>query len=112
MIELDTRQNKIKKVEQSIFRGGKISGISFRAGFYIFVKIRNGEESWYEQTGRSFCVDMRTMEPTEYQFVFCENKKQFSQDVVKRIKESSWRSGIMRENEKFGLEEYLRVLLK
>lgn len=112
MVELDTRQNRIKKVEQSIFQGGKISGISFRAGFYIFVKIRNGEESWYEQTGRDFCVDMRTMEPTEYQFVFCGNREQFSQDVAKRIRESSWWSGMMRENEKFGLEEYLRVLLK
>lgn len=112
MIELDTKQNKIKKVEQNIFQGGKISGISFRVGFYIFVKIRFGEENWYAQTGRDFFVDMRTMEETEYKFIFCENREQFLWDVTDKIKKSSLWSSIMRENEKFGLEVLLKVLLK
>lgn len=110
MIELDTEQNQIKKVEQRIFQGGKISGIFFRAGFYIFVKIRPEEESWYAQNGRDICIDMRTMEETEYKFVLCENREQFSRDVADRIKKSSLWTNVMRENEKFGLEQFLKVL--
>lgn len=110
MIALNTKEKKIKKIGQSLFRGGKISGISFRVGAYIFFKIRIGEESWYAQTGKDFCVDMRTMEETEYGFVFCENREQFVQDIAARIRKSLLWNRVMRENEKFGLEKFLKVL--
>lgn len=110
MIGLDTKEKKIKRIEQSIFLGGKTSGIYFRKDSYVFVKIRHGEESWYAQTGRDFYVDMQTMEQTEYDFVFCENMEQFLQDVADKIKKSSLWKEIMVENKKFGLEEFLVVL--
>lgn len=108
MIALDTKEKKIKKVEQSIFLGGKISGISFLLDSYVFLKIRNEEESsWYIQTGKDFCVDIRTMEQTEYGFVFCENMGRFFTDRIKKL--SLW-NDFMEENEKLGLEGFLVVL--
>ena len=62
--------------------------------------------------GRDLAVDMRTMEQREYAFTFCENREQFSLDIMERIKKSSWWNGVMRENKKFGLEEFLKVLSK
>lgn len=112
MIALDTKEEKITKVEQDIFLGGKISGISFQAGPYIFLKIRDGEENWYAQTGRDFVVDMRTMKQIEYSFTFCENKEQFSLDTTERIKQLSLGNRAMIENKEFGLEEFLMVLSK
>ncbi len=112
MIALDTKKERIKKIEQDIFLGGKISGISFLVDSYAFLKIRTGEESWYAQMGRDLAVDMRTMEQREYAFTFCENREQFSLDIMERIKKSSWWNSVMRENKKFGLEEFLKVLSK
>ncbi len=110
MIELDMEDKKIRKVEQSVFQGGNISGIYFRADPYVFVKIRNGEESWYAQTGKDLFIDMRTMEQTEYDFVFYENKEQFLLDFAEEMKKSSFWNNVMKENEKFDLTDFLEVL--
>lgn len=112
MIKLDTEEKKIKKVEQSIFLGGKISGISFRIDSYVFLKIRMGEESWYAQTGKDLCVNMRTLEQTEYAFTFCKKREQYFRDVAYEIKKMPFWSNVMKENEKISLEEFLKVISK
>lgn len=110
MVALDTKERKIKKVEQSVFLGGKVSGIFFEIDSYAFVKIRAGEESWYSSTGRDFFIDMRTMEQTEYGFVFCENRKQFLKDASAQIRKSTLWNCVMKENEGLGLREFLKIL--
>ena len=110
MIALDTKEKKIKKIEQSIFQGGKISGLYFRVDSYVFIKIRMGEESWYAQTGKEFFINMRTMEQTEYNFVLCENIEQFLLDAAEEMKKSSLWNSVMEENEKFDLADFLEVL--
>lgn len=110
MVALDTKEKKIKKIEQRIFQGGKISGIYFRIESYVFSKIRIGEESWYGQTGKVFFLDLRTMKQTEYNFIFSENREQFLHDIVARIRKSSLWNRVMMENEKFSLGEFLKVL--
>lgn len=110
MIKADTKAGTIKKIEQSFFLGGKISGISFLLDSYVFFKIRSGEESWYAQTGRDLVVDLRTMKETEYAFVFAKNREQFAQDAADHMRKTPMWNNIMRENEKFGLPEFLKVL--
>ncbi len=111
MITLNIEEKKIEKVEQSLYLGGKISGISFRIDSFVFFKLRLGEESWYAQTGRDFVVDMRTMEQIDYSFVFHENREQFSQDVIteKILKSPLWKKNMI-ENEKMGLKEFLAAI--
>lgn len=110
MIKLNTEEKKIKRIEQSIFQGGKISGIYFRIDSYVFMKIRSAEESWYAQTGKDFFIDMRTMEQTEYEFVFSENREKFSRDIADEIKKMPFWSNVMKENKKIGLVEFLKII--
>lgn len=112
MVALDTERKRINKVGQNISQGGKISGIYFRVDSIVFAKIRSGEESWYAQSSKDFFIDMRTMEQTEYNFVFCENMEQFLVDVADKMKKTPTWNNVRRENKKFGLEDYLVVLSK
>ena len=45
MIGLDTKEKKIKRIEQSIFLGGKTSGIYFRKDSYVFVRFDMGKKA-------------------------------------------------------------------
>lgn len=112
MIKLCTEEKKIKKIEQSVFQGGKISGIYFRKDSYVFVKIRDEEESWYAQNGKDYFIDMRTMEQTEYDFVLCENREKFLRDIFDEFKNTPFWSSVMKENNKFGLAQFLKIILK